>query len=321
MPVKNYDFQAPLGEYGQTYPHYYMLRKLHLFLKDWGSTLAPMEAFFPISQDIPKGDDSVLRWSYRILGDSGFVFVNNYERLQPLSPKKGVQFSIGDISFPSMPITIPAGTSCIFPINIDGISYATAQPVARRDGKIFLQAIPGIPVEMKVDGKVMKNLKPKGTEMPVYRNIYLIDAPTAEKLFLEKDTASVEPINVTYRKTAECVGVRKISFGVQKVAEAPNDSDFENAAHYVISVPYEARNRILEINYRGDVARIYANGRLIADNFYNGRPMLLGLWRLPENCIEIDLRILPLQSNMPVYFPREADIRPGEEVNSMVFRR
>ena len=32
LPVKTYDFQAPLGEFGQTYPHYYMLRKLHLFM-------------------------------------------------------------------------------------------------------------------------------------------------------------------------------------------------------------------------------------------------------------------------------------------------
>ena len=42
MPVKNYDFQAPLGEFGQTLPHYYMLRKLHLFMQDYGEVLAPM---------------------------------------------------------------------------------------------------------------------------------------------------------------------------------------------------------------------------------------------------------------------------------------
>lgn len=65
MPVKTYDFQAPLGEFGQTYPHYYVLRKLHLFMKDYAETLAPMEATFPCPQDIAKGDDSHLRWAYR----------------------------------------------------------------------------------------------------------------------------------------------------------------------------------------------------------------------------------------------------------------
>ncbi|MGN0048453.1 MAG: beta-galactosidase, partial [Bacteroides sp.] len=36
LPVKTYDFQAPLGEFGQRNPHYYMLRKLHLFMHDYG---------------------------------------------------------------------------------------------------------------------------------------------------------------------------------------------------------------------------------------------------------------------------------------------
>ena len=39
MPVVTYDFQAPLGEFGQTYPQYYMLRPLHLFMHDWGEML------------------------------------------------------------------------------------------------------------------------------------------------------------------------------------------------------------------------------------------------------------------------------------------
>lgn len=320
MPVKNYDFQAPLGEFGQTYPHYYMLRKLHLFMQDWGEALAPMEASFPSAQDIPRGDDSQLRWSYRCLGDSGFVFVNNYERLQNLTEKKGVRFTVGDVSFPSSPMTIPAGCTCIFPVNFDGIEYATAQPVARRDGKIYLQQVPGIPTELKVGGKVIKNLKPQGRDCPVYGNIYLLDASDAGYLFLDSAPVEVEPVSAEFRKIAEAGAPRVITTGVQKVAEAPSDSDFEAAARYVVSVPEEREGRILEIDYRGDVARIYAVGHLVADNFYNGRPMLLGLWRLPEECTEIELRILPLQPDMPVYFPREADTRPGEEVRSMVIK-
>ena len=46
MPVLTYDFQAPLGEFGQVNPHYYLLRKLHLFMQDYGELLAPMEAVF-----------------------------------------------------------------------------------------------------------------------------------------------------------------------------------------------------------------------------------------------------------------------------------
>ena len=52
----------------------------------------------------------------------------------------------------------------------------------------------------------------------------------------------------------------------------------------------------------------------MADNFYYGRPFLFGLWRLPRGTKELELRILPLQKDMPVYLPREADKTPGEEV-------
>ena len=63
-----------------------------------------------------------------------------------------------------------------------------------------------------------------------------------------------------------------------------------------------------------NVARLYVDGKMIDDNFYNGRPFLYGLWRLPAGCRQLELRIIPLQENMPVYFPKEADTTPGERV-------
>ncbi len=318
MPVKNYDFQAPLGEFGQTYPHYYSLRKLHLFMQDFGETLAPMEASFPMPQDLVKGDDKGLRQAYRTLGDSGFVFVNNYERLQNLKAKKGVRFDVCGVKFPSRAITVPASTVCIFPVNIASIRYATAQLIARRDGKIYMEQIAGIPTEIAVDGKVLKNVKPLGADVPVYKNIYLLTSEEAGRLFLADTQDKVLDSSPAINKIKEAGAPRKITIGVNKVAEAPVDSDFETAAVYEISgLPEQRSNVMLTINYRGDVARLYCDGKLIADNFYNGRPMLLGLWRLPENAQKLELKILPLQADMPVYFPEEADIRPGEEVISV----
>lgn len=318
MPVKNYDFQAPLGEFGQTYPHYYTLRKLHLFMQDYGKTLATMEASFPAPQDISKEDDSHLRYSYRSAGNSGFVFINNYERLQNLTDKKGIRFDLCGVKFPSKATTIPAGTVCIFPVNIDGIRYATAQLVANRDGKIYLEQIPGIPTEIAIGKKILKNVKPRGVNKPVFENIYLLTSEEASHLFLpETDTTPLPSVEPTIRKNAEAGTPRTITIGVNKAAESPEDKDFDNAAVYKISnLPpaNEWTNLLLRINYRGDVARLYCNGKLIADNFYNGRPMLMGLWRLPAETKELELRILPLQENMPIYFPEEANTTPGEEV-------
>lgn len=314
LPVKTYDFQAPLNEFGQKNPQYYLLRKLHLFMQDWGDVLAPMEAGFPCSQDIEKSDDSFLRWAVRSKDGSGFIFINNYERLQNLSTKKGVQLEACGVKLPQL--TVPAGTICIFPVNIEGIKYATAQLVAKRDGKVFLEQIKGIPTTLAIGNKVLKNLKAKGAETPVYKNYYLLTSEQAGRLFLDEeahlDIAIKAPI---INKVKEAGALRTITIGVNKAAEEPVDEDFEQAAVYTIDLPeVSGEGRLLNIEYRGDVARLYADGKLIDDNFYNGRPFQYALWRLPKECKQLELRILPLQKDMPVYFPHEADTTPGEEV-------
>ena len=317
LPVKTYDFQAPLNEFGQKNPQYYLLRKLHLFMQDWGSILATMEAGFPCKQDISKGDDSFLRWSYRSKDGSAFIFVNNYERLQNLSIKRNVKLEACGVRFPLL--NIPAGCICIFPVNIDGIKYATAQLVAKREGKIYLEQIKGIPTTLAVGDKILRNLKAKGPETPVYKNYYLLTSEQAGRLFLEEEARPDIAINVpVFNKIKEAGPFRTITIGVNKVAEEPTDEDFDEAAVYTVNLPETSREgNLLNIDYRGDVARLYADGKLIDDNFYNGRPFQYALWRLPEGCTQLEVRILPLQKDMPVYFPREADITPGEEIRQI----
>ena len=329
MPVVTYDFQAPLGEFGQTYPQYYMLRPLHLFMHDFGDMLAPMEASFPTSQDLPKGDNSQLRWTIRSLTppsepESGpaFIFINNYERLQNLTAKRNVQLSACGVVFPRL--TIPANCIAILPVNVHNIRYATAQIVAKRDGNIYMMQIPGLPTTIAMkDGKTLRNVKARGTAKPVYQNIYLLTKQEAEHLFLDEPQKSIVSESINFYKVREAGPLRTITIGAQKVAEEPQDDDFEQAAVYRIQLPEELSNlktqnsNLLRIDYRGDVARLYADGRLIADNFYYGRPFLFGLWRLPQGIREVELRILPMQENAPIYLPREADKTPGEEVKSI----
>ena len=340
LPVKTYDFQAPLGEFGQRNPHYYGLRPLHLFMHDFGQRLAPMEAVFPMGQEAKKGDDSRLRWTYRSksdelkmkneelrIRDEGFVFVNNYERFANLSAKENVQFEVCGVRFPRKPMTIPAGAMAIFPVNLalpDGhvVDYATAQPVAWRGGRIWLERKRGIAAEVSIDGRV-QTVRSTSLERPFAKvgktELYLISTEEAERLFLETADGVTHTQVLEARKVREAGSLRTITIGVQRVAEEPVDADFEQAAVYRIALPADAsaRRGLMQIQYRGDVARLYANGRLVGDNFYNGRPFLMGLWRLPEDVGELELRILPLQKDMPVYFPREADTTPGEAVTSV----
>ena len=325
LPVKTYEFQAPLGEFGQKNPHYYTLRKLHLFMKTFGEMLAPMDAYFPVVNHQPKqGDDSFLRWSYRSFNDSAFVFINNYERLQNLTDKKNIQFNVCGVQFPQKAITIPAGTMAILPVNIRvediKIKYATAQIITRERNsqgrmQLFLQKLNGVDAELCINGKTMKRVKPRGEVHPVYQSelvdVFLLTDEQANHYHMEPEQ-TVKATKVNFRKVKEAGPLRTITIGVSKVAEAPIDADFNDAAVYLIDVP--SHEGLLDIEYQGDVARLYANGKFISDNFYNGRHFQYGLWRLPKDCTQMELRILPIQKNAPIYFPREADHTPGEKV-------
>lgn len=166
MPAVTYDFQAPLGEFGQVNEQYHWLRRLHLFLADFGAELSGMDAAFPVDGITDgKGEDK-LRWAVRSDGQSGYVFVNNYQRMRPLSDKKDVRFTLHlpkeTLSFPQQAMTIPAGQSCFFPFQLPigdlTLKYATAQPLAKIEHEgvvtLFLAEVKGVPVELMLSADV-----------------------------------------------------------------------------------------------------------------------------------------------------------------------
>jgi hypothetical protein len=211
----------------------------------------------------------------------------------------------------------------IFPINVEGIRYATAQLVARRDGKVYLMQIDGIPTTIALQGgKTLKNVKAKGLSTPISRNLYLLTREQAEHLFLDPTLSSPSPsaTPLQFTKLRDAGQLRTIVKGKAKVAEAPSEQDWQQAAVYRIdltAVPAALSHPILSITYQGDCARLYADGKLVADNFQYGRPFLFGLWRMPAGVTSLELRILPLQPDAPIYLPREADKTAGEGVKQV----
>ena len=141
LPVKGYDFQAPLGEFGQMHASFRELKSIHLFLGDFGSELAPMAAYFP--QQAPRGkqDRETPRVAVRADGNRGFLFVSNYQRDYPLPERKNFQVRVklasGIVDVPRQPVEIPSGAYTFWPINLSlgaaTLEYATAQPLARLD--------------------------------------------------------------------------------------------------------------------------------------------------------------------------------------------
>ncbi|AZP21048.1 glycosyl hydrolase family 35 [Streptomyces aquilus] len=164
LPVLTYDFQAPLGEYGQYRPVYDELRLQHLLLADFGHLVAPMESVLPDVRPRGQGDRETLRWAVRGDGSSGFLFVNNHQPHEPLPDHPGTSFEVGfedgELSFPSVPVTVPSGASFCWPLRLDvggvRVEWATAQPVCTVvDGDrtvLVLAAVDGIAPEVALLG-------------------------------------------------------------------------------------------------------------------------------------------------------------------------
>jgi beta-galactosidase len=163
VPVKSYDFQAPLGEFGEERPSLRKLKLFNYFLNDFGSALAPMTVYAPEKQPTGPGDLAVLRATVRSSGDQGFLFVNNYARGAAMPAHPGTQFEIrlpaGTIRVPQQPVNIPSGDYFIWPFNLraSGVTlrYSTAQLFTRLQSAgvatLYFAAVPGIPVEYAID--------------------------------------------------------------------------------------------------------------------------------------------------------------------------
>lgn len=92
LPVKSYDFQTCLRENGLPSESYYSLRKHHVFIKNTEELLAPAKAYLPENIPGPAGaeDMETLRAAFRYneAADCGFLFINNHQRKRKMTEKR-----------------------------------------------------------------------------------------------------------------------------------------------------------------------------------------------------------------------------------------
>lgn len=141
VPKISYDFQAPLGEFGQVRDSYRYLKTLHLFLHEFSDVLIPTATVLPDnSESITPESNDTLRYAGRVKGDSGFVFLNNYQDHVEMRDLKDIRMSVrtesGDIVFPRRNgFTLKKDECAILPINLDiegaRLRYSTAQLLTR----------------------------------------------------------------------------------------------------------------------------------------------------------------------------------------------
>ena len=162
IPRMNYDFQASLGQYGQARYHYKHLRMLHLFLDACSDQLAPMKTVLPeTNASIKPEDNETLRYAVRSYGESGFLFMVNFQDhievkdIEDVSVK--IETSGETISFPLKgTFDLPKAASAIFPFNLKlahtVIKSATVQPLTvlhQSEGNCYVfSSVDGIKPEL-----------------------------------------------------------------------------------------------------------------------------------------------------------------------------
>ncbi len=146
LPIISYDFQAPIGEYGQTKPSYYHLRPIQQFLQDFGDLLSPMVTVWPEDSVTPENTTD-LRYIARANGNSGFLFLNNFQDKLVLPDRTDVQVTLQlkdeALVLPSgKGLTLKSNIMAILPFNLPlggaNLKYATAQLMTKlvADGRL-----------------------------------------------------------------------------------------------------------------------------------------------------------------------------------------
>jgi hypothetical protein len=174
VPVKSYDFQAPLGEFGQERASLPKLKLVHYFLADFGSELAPMPPRRPAALPDNPSDLSVPRISARTLGDRGFIFFNNHVRGAEMPGLKAFQVELklpgGTVRIPEQPFALRSDAYGIWPVNLpigaQTLRWSTSQLFKRIaiNGKTFyfFFAIDGLPAQFAFDKATHLSTLPAG---------------------------------------------------------------------------------------------------------------------------------------------------------------
>jgi beta-galactosidase len=229
LPVVSYDFQAPLGEYGQERASYRTLKLFHFFLNEFGSKLAPM---VPVTPDIPPkgpGDRSTPRVALRTDGEHSFFFLNNYLRGYPMAEQKRLQFRVQlkgtAIEFPRRPVDVPPGAYFIWPVNVDlqGVSlrYATAQLVCSVDASgeryYFFFAVPGVPPEFSFAADSVRSIdRVRGNAVRSDRQIYVERVPPGSGVAISVTSRSGKKIHIVVLTSEQTQDLWKVSMAGQE---------------------------------------------------------------------------------------------------------
>lgn len=343
LPEINYDFNAPIRQYGTISENLKELKTMSYFVRDFGYDLAPLQA--DIEEKISPEDTHSLRTSCRHDDTHGYVFVNNYQRRRVMDDHKDVTL-VGKcaepVTFPS--VDIPSGFYGFYPYNMKlgnaVLRSALATPMCRlqtKEKEVFV---------------FYGDIEPQYQWEREAANVLTLtrrEALDAWKVTLDQDYLIISDnfvweedgtIKVTGGKTTEICcypeltmevpgfvkkGVRGEYVVYERIAERKENKvsfvlaeENEETAVYEINVQYgekgdrlSGQDTLLLFTYSAESMELFVGDEKINDHFYTGQtvPLSLGYFAYPE---KIRIVLHALHENAPIFLETLPEFENGK---------
>lgn len=331
LPVINYDFFAPIRQFGQISDSYKEIKLLAMFLKDFGSDMAVLqEEIEPVH--VNPEDVHTLRTSWRHDETHGYVFFNNYQRKRRMDDHDRVRLEgrCGKtVVFPE--IAVSSGDYGFFPYHMrlgeNELISAAATPLCRLEGRINTYVF---------YGDYEPNFVWKDDKAASVVHISREDARNAWKVTLEQDYLIISDnyvwaengnIVVTGDRNTRVRCYPELPSGIHGFVRCKKDKEFVlyervspgkpsavswkflsrqgEYSTYEIHLEYGENicDCILSLDYDGDQMEIYEGGKLLNDYFYTGEPAELSL-RYFDFPGQLTVKIKELKKDAPRFLEK-----------------
>ena len=295
-PRINYDYQAPIREFGTLGNVMQETKKYNYFMNDFGTALAPAAAYLPTSN---QNRDN-LQWAVRLHNNSGYLFCSNYLYRHDKKDYKNVQFTVKlkdeTIRIPNKKVTIEDGTYFLWPFNQEmgniRLKYATTQPICSlKEGNtetFFFFEDDRINGEYMLESENIQDIKVRNGVCKVKKNGYFINQLVPGKAcsieITKKDNTKVHFFTLTEKESDQLW--KGVIGGKEFVVLTPS------------SLIYDEKGITLIDNNPDTEIWMYRNGQFTQKTFRQTdrtpevsflplRPMGYGQWIQPDSGKEI----------------------------------
>jgi hypothetical protein len=324
LPVKSYDFRAPLGGSGQVNSSFYELRRIAMFLADFGEDLNTMDVFLPPENPTDPADFAHFRHSVRTDGSRGYIFFNNYSR-RKMPYFEGVSISVNGRALPKFDVR--PGKYGFYPFNMPvkggTILFAEASPLCRIGSTTILYGNnivalgdPDILAISPEDSLKACKLRMGGERLAICNGLIVEDYTGSFILAEDNITLKLYPAPAKHPAGFDLIGDEG-SFTVYKKVlpkdQASCETNKKGEGSYQLSfqsIDPLAYDYALRIKYRANKAKALLGGKLVYDDFYADGNWHIGLKRLgyPE---ALDIELEPLLKSTPVYLDAWPELENG----------